>query len=85
VIDSSDKERMDKVKEELFFVLEEEELKNSPFVIMANKQVTNEIYSRMLTVVYQTFKYSLPSYIDIRTTRFNEYKEQTMGNFQNMC
>jgi hypothetical protein len=39
VIDSSDKERMDKVKEELFFVLEEEELKNSPFVIMANKQV----------------------------------------------
>jgi hypothetical protein len=57
VIDSSDKERMDKVKEELFFVLEEEELKNSPFVIMANKQVTNDINRRMLMVVYQTFKY----------------------------
>ena len=48
---------MDKVKEELFFVLEEEELKNSPFVIMANKQVTNDINRRMLMVVYQTFKY----------------------------
>ena len=38
VKDSSDIEQLDKVKEELFFILEEEEL-NKPFVIMANKQV----------------------------------------------
>ena len=39
VIDSSDIEEIDKVKEELFFILDKEELKNTPFVIMANKQV----------------------------------------------
>jgi ADP-ribosylation factor-like protein 1 len=38
VIDSTDKERIDTVKQELYFVLEEEELKNAPFVILANKQ-----------------------------------------------
>ena len=37
-IDSSDKDRMDIVKHELFLLLEEEELKNVPLVILANKQ-----------------------------------------------
>jgi ADP-ribosylation factor-like protein 1 len=37
-IDSSDKERIDIVKQEIFILLEEEELKNVPIAILANKQ-----------------------------------------------
>ena len=37
-IDSSDKERMDLVKHELYLLLEEEELKGVPLAILANKQ-----------------------------------------------
>lgn len=38
VIDSTDKERMDLCKDELFTLLDEEELKGVPIVILANKQ-----------------------------------------------
>jgi ADP-ribosylation factor-like protein 1 len=38
VIDSSDKDRIDVVKQELFLVLQEEELKGIPVAILANKQ-----------------------------------------------
>lgn len=38
VIDSSDKERMSIVKEEMFLLLQEDDLKNVPLLIMANKQ-----------------------------------------------
>lgn len=37
-IDSSDKERIDIVKQELFLLLEEDELKEVPIAILANKQ-----------------------------------------------
>lgn len=38
VIDSSDKERMDTAKQELFLLLQEDDLKNVPVAILANKQ-----------------------------------------------
>ena len=38
VIDSSDKDRIDIVKQELFLILQEEELKGIPVAILANKQ-----------------------------------------------
>jgi ADP-ribosylation factor-like protein 1 len=38
VIDSTDKERLNIVKEELFLLLNEEELKGVPLAILANKQ-----------------------------------------------
>ena len=38
VIDSSDKERMDIVKQELFLLLQEDDLKGVPVMILANKQ-----------------------------------------------
>lgn len=38
VIDSSDKDRLEISKQELFLVLQEEELKAVPVVILANKQ-----------------------------------------------
>jgi ADP-ribosylation factor-like protein 1 len=38
VIDSSDKDRIDIVKQELFIVLQEEELRGIPVAILANKQ-----------------------------------------------
>ena len=38
VIDSSDKERMDIAKQELFLLLQEDDLKNVPIAILANKQ-----------------------------------------------
>jgi len=38
VIDSSDKDRLEIAKQELFLVLQEEELKNIPVLILANKQ-----------------------------------------------
>jgi hypothetical protein len=38
VIDSSDKDRIDIVKQELFLVLQEEELKGIPVAVLANKQ-----------------------------------------------
>lgn len=38
VIDSSDRNRIDMVKQELFLLLQEEELKNVPVAILANKQ-----------------------------------------------
>lgn len=38
VIDSSDKERIDMAKQELFLIFQEEDLKNIPIVILANKQ-----------------------------------------------
>ena len=38
VIDSSDKERMDVAKQELFLLMQEEDLKGVPIAILANKQ-----------------------------------------------
>ena len=38
VIDSSDKERMDIAKQELFLLLQEDDLKGVPIAILANKQ-----------------------------------------------
>lgn len=38
VIDSSDKERMDIAKQELFLLLQEDDLQNVPVAILANKQ-----------------------------------------------
>ena len=38
VIDSTDKERLDIAKQELFFLIKEEDLKGVPIAILANKQ-----------------------------------------------
>jgi ADP-ribosylation factor-like protein 1 len=38
VIDSSDKDRIDIAKQELFLILQEEDLKSVPILILANKQ-----------------------------------------------
>lgn len=37
-VDSSDKDRIDMVKHELFLLMEEEELKGVPLAVLANKQ-----------------------------------------------
>ena len=38
VVDSSDKERMKEAREELYGILESEEMRGVPFVVLANKQ-----------------------------------------------
>jgi signal recognition particle receptor subunit beta len=38
VVDSSDKERMNDAKDELYRILDESEMRNVPVIIIANKQ-----------------------------------------------
>ena len=45
VIDSSDKERIDIAKQELFLLLQEDELKGVPIAILANKQDIDGVLS----------------------------------------
>ena len=45
VIDSSDKERLEIVKQELFLLLQEEDLQGVPIAILANKQDLEEALS----------------------------------------
>jgi len=46
-VDSSDKDRIDIVKHELFLLLEEEELKGVPLAILANKQDIKDCFTEI--------------------------------------
>lgn len=44
VVDSTDRERMSQAREELFHILESDEMKHVPLVIIANKQDLSSEY-----------------------------------------
>ena len=50
MIDSFDKDRLKTSKEELLMMLEEEELKNVPLMVLANKQDMNGAMSEVEVV-----------------------------------
>lgn len=60
IIDSCDKERLDLAQEELFGVLEDEELRDVPLLIYANKQDMGKITPADITNKFQMEKMRRP-------------------------
>lgn len=54
VVDSNDRERIGEAREELFRMLNEDELRDAALLVFANKQVSNFFFQILLFIVCES-------------------------------